>query len=665
MPSRGLTCFMNRCVMAVLLMLTAIAIRGQNIATWDDMLQQLADEAALIDDGEDLEAQFNDLNYLHENPFDINTATKADLLRLPFVSPEQADAILDFIARHGPVHDIGELLLARGIGQREVWWLKACAAVLPDDSGTTNTTPRNKPFSHELLTRLDIPFYQRQGWPWAQGIAHRLRYVARWQRWEAGFRGEKDSGEPMFTRDIPLWDAMGLYASLHDVGCLNNAVVGDYKVAFGEGLVINQGFGFGKMFSNLWRIATGVRPQRSFDELHFLRGAAATLQLARDWQLTAFGSMRRMDAVINADNTTNGVSTSGLHRTPSELSHRNALWSHTAGTHLQWHRNWLTLGATALWQHYDHRLVRGNALYRQIYPEGTHFGNVSIDYRASWSRFTFRGETARSFAETDGGWATLNRAALRLGPNMQLSAIQRFYSYQYYSAHARAFGENSRAQNESGICLAIDAERVGPFAINAYFDLFHSPWPRYTMTHASTGWEASTQAGWSPNRRHALTARYRIKNKERSDIRATSHTLRATYVCQLASPWTLSATAMLHRHHTATTNSTGYAIIPRIDYGSNEQTLAASLTAMLFQTNDFESRITLYEPSLLQTFGLLQVYGRGQRVAATLRLRLSRHVNLQAKLGVTHYSDRDVISSGPLLINSPWKSDASILLRIR
>ncbi len=85
---------------------------------------------------------------------------------------------------------------------------------------------------------------------------------------------------------------------------------------------------------------------------------------------------------------------------------------------------------------------------------------------------------------------------------------------------------------------------------------------------------------------------------------------------------------------------------------------------MLFRTTDYDSRLALYEPTLTQTFGLIQLYGRGQRIAATLRLRLGTNVSLQTKLGVTHYSDRDEISSGPTLIASPWKADASILLRL-
>ncbi|MBQ7442749.1 MAG: hypothetical protein IJS59_02630 [Bacteroidaceae bacterium] len=632
---------------------------------WEQLMQELADEAQATDDEEGWEGIIDELNELREHPLDINRATKRQVARLPFLTMAQVDGIMDHIARHGPVRDIGELLLARDVGQREIRWLRLCTTAASHDTimaDAANALPRR--VRHDFTTRLDVPLYNRDGWPWARGLAHRWRYAVRWRGWEVGARGEKDAGEPMFTREVPLWDAMGAYATLHDAGRLVAAIVGDYKVSFGSGLIISQGFGFSKMLSPSWHTNTDIRPHRSHDEVNFLRGAAATVDLGKGTHITAFASARRMDATINRDNTTNGVATSGLHRTTSELNHRNTLWSHTAGVHAAWVTRHFDIGATALWQHYDHHLIRGTALYRQIYPQGTHFGNIGIDYSARWQRISLRGETARSFASGGGGWATTNRATWRFDANTQLCVIQRFFSYRYYSPHARAFAENSRVQNESGVCLRADAGRVGPFALAAYLDLFHSPWPRYTMTHASTGFEAYVQASYTPNQRHSIAATYRFKNKERSDVRSHHHHLRATYTWHAAQRWTVTAAALLHRHHTALAADNGGALVARASYATTDSPLTATLTATLFATDTYESRIALHEPTLAQTFGFMQLYGRGQRLAATLRLHPTPRLRLQAKLGATHYSDREAISTGPTRIGSPWKADVQLLVQV-
>lgn len=627
---------------------------------WDELMQLLADEAvATNDDADALEAQVADLDDLREHQMNLNTASKTELLRLPFLDDTQIDAFLDYRTRHAALHTFDELLLIPGIGQRELRWLRLVATISEPDA-----SPQKKRLRQELLARIDVPLYERAGWPWARGIANRWRYIARYGRWEAGVRGERDAGEPMFTHDVPLWDAMGLYASVNNVGVLRQAIVGDFKVNFGEGIVINQGFGFGKMTPHFWRTGQTLRPHRSADEFSFMRGAAAELAFRHGWTLTTFASARHLDATPNSDNTVATIITSGYHRTDSELARRHNLWSHTAGAHAAWNNAMLAFGASALYQHYDHKLARGKALYRQIYPEGQHFGNMSIDYSLRRSWLALRGETARSFSEHGGGWATINRAAVRLNANTQFSAIQRFYSYRYYSAHARAYGENSNVQNESGICVMAEAQRVGPFALTAYFDLFYSPWPRYTMTHSSTGWETMGNVAYT-HRRHTLTLRYRTKSKERSDTPIQTYHLRATYVVALNRSWSLQTTAFLNRQHTSDGNSTGYAFCPRVSFGDSQQTLGAALALTLFHTTDYDSRIAIYEPTLTQTFGLQQLYGRGQRLAATLRLRLGRHVSLQAKLGTTHYSDRTIISDGPTRIDSPWKTDILFQLKIR
>lgn len=654
---------MTELLIAVLLfLLMPLAASAQTPADdWDETMQQLADELSDEADGDAWEAQTQQLYDLHEHPLDLNSATKTQLMQLPFLDADAADALLDYRAANGPLRAMSELLLVRGIGQRELRWLRLFATVAVQEP---QADPRRR-LRQEFTTRFDLPLYERDGWPWARGIAHRWRYAVRQGAWEAGLRGEKDAGEMLFTREQPLWDDLGGFVALREKGCLRTAVVGDYKVAFGEGVIANQGWGFGKMTTGFWRNSQTVRPHRSNDEVAYMRGAAADIAIGRGAVLTAFASLRRTDATLNADGSAATLVTTGYHRTDTERDRRHNTWSHTAGMHAAWELRRLRLGATAVWQHYDRYLEPGSALYRQIYPRGRHFANVGIDYAWHTPWLILRGETARSFAEGRGGWATLNRAALRFSPNTQVAVIQRFYSYNYFSPHARAFGEGSRVQNESGVCLMAEADRVGSFALRGYVDVFHSPWPRYTMTRASTGWEAMAHVAYSPSSRHKAQLRYRFRSKESSDIRAADHHLRAAYAWQLTPRWRIAANAFVHRHAAPDGASTGLALAPRADYGTADQRFATSLSAMFFRADDYDCRITTYEPTLASAFGLQQLYGRGQRFVATARLRLGRRLYLQAKLGATHYSDRTAISSGPLRIDSPWKTDVWLLLRIR
>ena len=46
----------------------------------------------------------------------VNLANSAELLELPGIGPEQARAIVDFRAQHGPIQDAGQLAKILGSG---------------------------------------------------------------------------------------------------------------------------------------------------------------------------------------------------------------------------------------------------------------------------------------------------------------------------------------------------------------------------------------------------------------------------------------------------------------------------------------------------------------------------------------------------------------------
>ncbi len=672
---------MRRISIIFLLWLPVAAVAQTPTDGWDELMQQLSDELVEADEEQQWEAQQELLTELHENPLDINSATREQLLALPFLSERAVDGILNYRAMNGGMRTLGELLLVGELTARERQWLRLFVVVADEEArGSGGKTSWWGQGRHEAHARVDVPLYNRAGWPWRRGLANRWRYT--WQQGrhlDAGLRAETDAGEAMMNSRTPLWDSYGGHVMLKDAGPLKAVVLGDYKVGFGEGLVLNNGLRLGKLSMGLWRTASGLRPHRSADEVNYLRGVAATVDLGREWQLTALYSYRKLDATVSADNTVQSINTTGLHRTEGELNRRGSLGSQLTALHAAKTFRFaqdtrgirpsaLRLGATALYQYYDHQFRQGDQIYRQLLPDSYQFGVAGVDYGLQSSRLFVGGETARSFSRNargdSGGWATLNKAAWRFSTNVQLAVIQRFYSQNYFSPYAMAYGENSRAQNESGVTLQLDARHAAGLDLTAYVDYFYSPWPRYTMSRSSDGWEGMVQATYSIHRGRSLTLRYSVKSKEQSDLRHYSHRLRATYTHTFSQRWTGQLAGFLHRYHEEG-SSTGYAVMPRVDFTSRSQQLRLSLFAALFRTSDFDSRLYVYEPSLLQTFGMQQLYGRGQRLGTTLKLRTrDSRWTAQLKAGVTHYSDRDEISSGLLRIASRWKADVQLLLRL-
>ena len=454
---------------------------------WDDFVEEYTSDVERAEE-EDLQQHLQELKELSEHPININTATVEDLLQLPFLSEAQIEQIHAYIYLHGQMQTLAELRLVPLIDDATRRWIPLFMYAEPEQQETDKRLFSR--LRHDFSTRLDIPLYYRVGQQQENGyrgdpLYHRIRYtLGNSRHFQAGLRVEKDAGERFY-------DSYGAYAMLHDVGILDKAVVGDYRIGFGEGLVIGGSTWNSKSTPPL-KTQGGIRPMTGMDETNFLRGAAVTLSLGNHIKLSAFGSYRKRDATLTNKGEVQTLRTDGYHRTASEWEKKRNVGSTVLGGNMAWYNKGFHLGATGYWQKFSRTLNPGSQQYRAIYPKGNTFGAVGMNYGYTRYRLSFAGEVAYSTAA--GGWATINRASWSIGRSYVLSAVQRFYAYQYFSFYASALAENSNAQNESGVLVHLQAEPLAGLQLTAYADFFHHPWPRYRMTHSSTGQSSCCKA---------------------------------------------------------------------------------------------------------------------------------------------------------------------------
>ena len=151
-------------------------------------------------------------------------------------------------------------------------------------------------------------------------------------------------------------------------------------------------------------------------------------------------------------------------------------------------------------------------------------------------------------------------------------------------------------------------------------------------------------------------------------MRFLQHRARLTWEQHFSKLWELSTTAFMNWRQNVDIHSLsrGFAFMPRVTFHSPDNRWRWAMAVAYFRADDFNNRIYVYEPTLLQSMGFVSLYGRGGRLATTLRyVSPQRRWFLQAKLGCTRFTDRSFQSSGPLLISSPWKTDVQLLLRYR
>ena len=73
----------------------------------------------------------------------------------------------------------------------------------------------------------------------------------------------------------------------------------------------------------------------------------------------------------------------------------------------------------------------------------------------------------------------------------------------------------------------------------------------------------------------------------------------------------------------------------------------------------------MYEKGLLYSFNIPSFYGKGERFTLNGRYEWNNRIILQAKYALTHYRDREIISSGLEQIQGSMKSDLYLQLRLK
>lgn len=650
--------------------------------SWEELWQEtLTDEDGDEDDQNDA---YERLFLLAHNPLNLNTATREALEQLPFLSELQVMDIIEYRQRYGPVRSLRELKMVPSLDHRQTELLPFFVYVESDgdeggETGGHRQPGRRRLRPHSELTLTGrLPFYDRQGD--SEGYLgykyrHSIRYeYTRGDRLRIGIMGSQDSGEPFFA-DRNKWgyDAYSYYAMIARTGILDKAIVGKYRVSAGMGLVLGGSFSLGKlnMLQTLGRQPTTLRPNSSRSQADYFRGAAATLGFLRKGPqgdapltVTIFASHKPIDATLANDGTVTTLVTTGHHRTTSEMDRKDNTHLTAIGGRIAYARQGWQAGLNAVATHADRKLLPPAALYRRHSPAGNDFLNASLDYSYTRPHLTIGGETAVNRA---GAVATVNKIGWQPTGAIALMALWRFYSYRYNGLYSHSFGENTTAQNESGLFIGTTWKPVHHMTLMAYADYAYFPWAKYLVSQSSRAYDFMLQADYRLNR-WKLTARGRAHLRQRDDEAKTALTDNNNYRGRLAATYTAG------RHWSARTqmdvarafylkSSQGWMASEMLTLQEKAWLLCA--TAAYFHTDDFASRISLYERQLAHEFYIPSYYGEGIRLAATARRDFGKRLRLTARIGYTNYFDRATIGTGLQQTDGSHTTDLDIQLRYR
>ena len=673
--------FRSLCITVINTLLIIPSMMAQNSS--GRVMEDILEEISVNNDVEniDWEDEFEELVTYRSDPLNLNAATRDDLEKFPFLSDYQIEQLLAYAYLHKGFATVYELQLVKGIDRATIDLLLPFVVVLPVDNSPfrlKNMWKRiGKHGRHEFLTRFDIPLYERKGYQHTYlgpAVYNSVKYAFRYSDClYAGVVAEKDAGEPFAAlHNKAGYDYYSFYLFLQHFGKLKSLALGNYRLSFGQGLVVSNDFLMGKSLyaSSYTMRSKGIRKHSSTDETNYFRGVAATVTPAESWEFSAFYSHRSLDGVIE-DGEITSIYKTGLHRSVGEAEKKHSFAQQLTGGNLTYQQGRIKLGITGIYYFFN-RMYRPKLTgYSTYYPYGKRFYNVGVDYAYRMGPLLFQGETAKGKR----GWASLNRLHCQFGEDNSVMLLQRFYSYDYWALFARSFAEGSATRNEQGYYAEVSLHPFARWRFLASFDWFSFPWKRYRLSKTgSHGMDASLQATYTPYSKVSMYVRYRYKQKERDVSGSKGAVIRTTFHHRLRyrfdyvphEAFTLRTTLDYHRFRFGSSEvENGWQATQMCAIRLWQSRFTAQLQGSYFHTDGYDSRINISEKGMLYSFYSPAFQGEGFRFSTHLRCDFHQNWMLIAKLGATCYLDRDEIGSGNDLIEGNKKLDVQLQLRAK
>ena len=297
------------------------------------------------------------------------------------------------------------------------------------------------------------------------------RILARSQIIEVSALEQKQSGEASFTDHLTGFAEIRNPVPIVGSLSLEKAVVGDYTLAFGNGLVFGGGLASAKGLHSAYAVE-----ERSFGlrgtvngTMKDLRGAAIELT-AGPSDVYIFASDRAFDAKV-VNGIIDSVYSSTYYQTQTELERENTASAQVIGARVEMKTQdtanlYFKGGATAYELNYNHPFV-GTTSVPFI---GSQLTMAGVDALAMSGEWTALGEAALSSNDTSRQTALLLTSIFSPGKDVAFSMLYRHIPYRFISPLGELSGLSpSLVSNLDGYYVGVELSPIPQrLKLNAY-----------------------------------------------------------------------------------------------------------------------------------------------------------------------------------------------------
>ncbi len=636
---------------AISLFLSLLVLPVKAFSQSDSLMERWAELA------EDETEIIHVLQELADNPLNVNTASKAELLNLPFITQTLADTIL---ALREQKNGFKNKRMLRPLLGKELYDL------LKDFISTRSRAKSKGLFEHKSAYNLPPAkeAYVGNGW-----YDYNKMYYTFSPSIKAGWVSQKDAGESNY---LDYSSAFLLYRRNRW-----SLIAGKYRLRFGRGLAFANPFAAQKsaMVSAPFRQqANGGKESLSSAENDGLFGLYAESSYFSRAKLFFFYSRSKRDvqtSAYSADIT--GIDYDGYHRTRAELAKKDKLSERLAGLAAQFSllpslRGGFLFSRFA----YDppirfNPMVAGEGAFRRQRFKFAGKGLSQYSFFYDWQaantllsgEVSFSNRGAPAYAQD----VFFSEEFFRLGLKYWLAGKT------FQSPYGRLFADsNPFPRGKQGLYAALEFRTPGGLEVRAYKLLQKETWRSYSapLPQTANEWLCRIELHSA-----ARQAQFQIRQKRRedyilNDFSAYRRESSEQIISRIQGEFKASANVRLKSRFAFTAISGkkehGRYIFQDLKYRfSGVLRLDARIT--FFQTDSYHSRLYEYENDLPGSFSNFALYGRGYTWYVLLKWQPVRNIALHMKFRYFLRQQKDMRSL--YLFREASELKRSLRLRIK
>ena len=641
-----------------LLIMLPLTFFAQNTITDEIITDQIERMLENSDDEVDLTELIEEYWSICENKININNPDELNqLIDLHLVNIFIVEKINDYRKNFGDFMMFDELSYVEGMDEMTLSILKPLICFeKPSEKKKLRAKDLLKYGQHQTIFQMERCFNEKAGYKEEKYVGNPQKMLLRYgftsmKKLEFGFATEKDAGEKN------MFDFVSYHFLINDMKFVKTLALGDYQLAFGQGLTMGSGMAFAASGGSLMRKSKKIRASKSANETRYFRGVATTMNY-RNFDVTVFFSNKKAD--VNLSGT-------GLHRTEHELIGRHAITQQLLGGNISYRNSRFQIGYTFHQTLLSSAINPDPRLYNTFYFRGKTLANQGVDFYYVTKKAAFYGEAAISDNKAS---AALIGTTIQPAGYIDFTALYRYYDKRYQNFYSNAFASGSGTRNEKGLYLSTSITFAPRWRLVATADFPQSDWIKTYAYAPSRTQDYNLQIEHQISSKSLFFIKLRYKDKEKNgssentymrDLvheRKLSLSIHVTY--PVGTDFTLKNRIEYIVNKDVPKNGTCYLVYQDILYNPENQPYSFAFRYALFDSPT--GAVYAYENDVLNAFAICSLYHKGMRIYLLGKVKFRWGLAINAKIGCTIYNDVNEIGSGLEKIEGNVKTEGKLQL---